>query len=328
MLTFDGKGVVRRPEALREATRKQAKARAQQPPSGFPRKEKANRKRMATVAGISHIDRHIRCPQTVARQFAPLRWVPSHRQPAPKPVGKKRWASLEKPMQTVIEVTFAEGHQRDPAQRAEWVVLVDGDHTQIDYVEKAAYASRVTVVVIVDILHVLEYLWKAAKALFDPEDPKAAQWVGDKIEQLLQGQARSIVSSVRLNETLQGLSAKQREPMEQCATYLANHAPYLNYPHYLAKGYPIATGVIEGACRYLVKDRMEITGARWGLEGGEAVLKLRALYINGDFDAYWDFHENQEYQRNHQAQFSEILKTQAPLQLLSGGKYALEDRAG
>jgi len=78
--------------------------------------------------------------------------------------------------------------------------------------------------------------------------------------------------------------------------------------------------VIEGACRYLVKDRMEITGARWGLEGGEAVLNLRALYINGDFDAYWDFHEKQEYQRNHQAKFSEMPKARPPLQIISGGK--------
>lgn len=322
VLTFDGKGVVMRQEALREATRKKAAACAQKLPRGFARKEQAHRKRMATVAGIYHIDRHIRCPQTVARQFAPLRLVPSHRQPAPKPVGKKLWASLEKPMKTVIEATFAEGHQRDPEHQAEWVVLVDGDHTQIDYVEKVAKASGVSVVIILDIIHVLEYLWKAAKALFDPEAPQAAQWVGAKIEQLLQGQANAIVHSLRLNETLKGLSAKQREPIEQCATYVANHAPYLNYPHYLAKGYPIATGVIEGACRYLVKDRMEITGARWGLEGGEAVLKLRALYINGDFDAYWDFHENQEYQRNHQAKFSEMPNTQAPRQLISGGKYA------
>ena len=81
------------------------------------------------------------------------------------------------------------------------------------------------------------------------------------------------------------MSAKHREPIEPCATSLANHASSLNDPSSLAKGYPIATGVIEGACRYLVKDRMEITGARWGLEGGEAVLKLRALSINGDGDA-------------------------------------------
>jgi hypothetical protein len=320
VLTFDGKGVVMRQEALREATRKKAEGSAQRPPRGFARQEKSHRKRMATVAGIYHVDRHMRSPQTVARQFAPLRLVPSQGNPTPKPVGKKRWASLEKPMKTVIETGFAEGLRRDPEHQAEWVVLVDGDHTQIDYIEKAANASGVTVVIIVDIIHVLEYLWKAAKALFDLEDSNATQWVAEKIEQLLQGQVHSIVRSLRRRAPLQGLSAQQREPIEQCATYLANHASSLNYPHYLAKGYPIATGVIEGACRYLVKDRMEITGARWGLEGGEAVLKLRALYINGDFDAYWDFHEKQEYQRNHQAKFSEMPKARPPLQIVSGGK--------
>jgi hypothetical protein len=320
VLTFDSKGVVMRPEALREATRKKAEASAKRPPRGFARQEKSNRKRMATVAGLYHIDRHIRCPQTVARQFAPLRLVPRHRTPAPKPVGKKLWASLAKPMKAVVEAVVVEGRRRDPEHQAEWVALVDGDPTQIDYIAKAAKTYRVSVVIILYIIHVLEYLWKAAKALFDPEEPNAAQWVGDKIEQLLHGQVKSMVRSLRRVATVKGWSAKQREPLDQCATYLANHASYLNYPHYLAQGYPIATGVIEGACRYLVKDRMEITGARWGLEGGEAVLKLRALYINGDFDAYWEFHEKQEYQRNHQAKFSAMPKVPPPLQLLTGGK--------
>jgi hypothetical protein len=236
-------------------------------------------------------------------------------------VGTKRWASLEKPMQTVLEATCAEGQQRDPEPRAAWVVFVDGDHTPIDSVAQAAKASGVRVVMILDIMPVLAYLWKAATALCDPEDPTAAQGVGDTSAQLLQGQANSIVRSVRLNETLQGWSATQREPMEPCATSVAHHAPSLNSPHSLATGYPMATGVIEGACRYLGKDRMEMTGARWGLEGGEAVLTLRALSINGAFDASWDCHENQEYQRNHQAKCSEMPNTQAPLQLMSGGKY-------
>ncbi len=104
VLTFDGKGVVMRQEALREATRKKAEARAQSAPHGLAQKEKSNRKRMATVAGIYHIDRHIRSPHTVARQFAPLRLVPSNPPPAPTPVGKKLWASLEKPMKAVIDV--------------------------------------------------------------------------------------------------------------------------------------------------------------------------------------------------------------------------------
>lgn len=320
VLTFDGKGVVMRQEALRPETRKRAEANGPQAPRGFHRQDQSNRKRMATVAGIYHIDRHVRSPPTVAQQFAPLRLVPRHRPAAPKPVGKKLWASLEKSMKTVIATGLAEGQRRDPMHQADWVVLVDGDLTQIADIEQAARALGVSVVIIVDIMHVLEYLWKAAKAWLPPDDPQVAQWVGNKTLQLLQGEGKSIVRNLRRGATAKGMSAQQREPLDQCATYLTNHAAYLNYPYSLAKGYPIATGVIEGACRHLVKDRMETTGARWGLEGGEAVLKLRALVINGDFDAYWDFHEQQEYQRNHRVKFSEMPMARPTLQLLAGGK--------
>jgi len=92
--------------------------------------------------------------------------------------------------------------------------------------------------------------------------------------------------------------------VDACATYLINKRPWLDYPTALARGWPIATGVIEGACRHLVKDRMDITGARWGLAGAEAVLKLRALVSNGDFDAYWAWHLTQEQQRVHNARYA------------------------
>ena len=92
--------------------------------------------------------------------------------------------------------------------------------------------------------------------------------------------------------------------MDVCADYLLNYAPYIKYNHYLAQGFPIATGVIEGACRHLVKDRMEVTGARWSLTGAEAVLRLRALRSSRDFDEYWTFHEAQEYERNHRTLYT------------------------
>jgi len=82
------------------------------------------------------------------------------------------------------------------------------------------------------------------------------------------------------------------------------YAPYLKYNHYLAQGFPIATGVIEGACRHLVKDRMEVTGARWSLKGAEVVLPLRALRSSHEFDEYWVFHEAQEHERNHRALYA------------------------
>jgi hypothetical protein len=133
----------------------------------------------------------------VARQFAPLRLVPTERQAAPKPVGKKLWASLQKPMKMVIETACAEGLRRDPQQQAEWVVLVDGDPTQLAYIKKAAKAHGVRVVIILDIIHALEYLWKAAKVRFAPDDPQAAPWVAEQIEGLLHGQVTAIVRSLR-----------------------------------------------------------------------------------------------------------------------------------
>ena len=108
------------------------------------------------------------------------------------------------------------------------------------------------------------------------------------------------------------MSATKRLPkdkkkiVEKTANYVAERAEYTNYCYYLKKGYPIGTGVIEGTCRFLVKDRMDITGARWGLAGAEAVLKLRSILKSQDLDEYWDYHLLQEYQRNHLTKFSNL----------------------
>ena len=108
-----------------------------------------------------------------------------------------------------------------------------------------------------------------------------------------------------------GCDPPKRAGADACATYLINKEPYLDYPTALHNGWPIATGVIEGACRHLVKDRMDITGARWGLPGAEAILKLRALRSNGDFDAYWRYHLAQERRRVHESRYLNGLIPQA-----------------
>ena len=104
--------------------------------------------------------------------------------------------------------------------------------------------------------------------------------------------------------TLRNLSPKQREPVDVAARYLLNHQQYMHYDLYLAEGLPIGTGVIEGACRHLVCDRMDGV-ARWSLKGAEAVLRLRALRSSGDFEQYWRFHLKQEYLRNHVASYAD-----------------------
>jgi hypothetical protein len=116
---------------------------------------------------------------------------------------------------------------------------------------------------------------------------------------ILEGKAAQVAAGIRRRATTFGYSPAEPEGADAYAGYLTAKKPYLDYATALAKGWPIATGVIEGACRHLVKDRMDITGARWGPDGAEAILKLRALIANGDFEPYWRFHLRQEHKRIH-----------------------------
>ena len=135
--------------------------------------------------------------------------------------------------------------------------------------------------------------------------------MADKAREVLAGRATRVAAAIRRKATYHGLDAARRANADACANYLTNKAAYLHYASALEKGWPIATGVIEGACRHLVKDRMDITGARWGLEGAEAVLKLRALHTNGDFGDYWRFHLSQERQRIHEKRYANNVVPQA-----------------
>ena len=130
--------------------------------------------------------------------------------------------------------------------------------------------------------------------------------VEDRLLALLRGRSGGeVAKSMRLMAKTRGLDAVAAKPVVRAATYLAANTRWLHYDRALAAGLPIATGVIEGACRYLVQDRMGRTGARWSLEGAEAVLRLRALRTSGDFDDYWQFHLAKEHERTHQAQYAD-----------------------
>ena len=132
-------------------------------------------------------------------------------------------------------------------------------------------------------------------------DPAAEAWVRKHAQTILDGHPTRVAGALR--RAAASLDSKTRENADKCANYLTNKKPFLNYPTALARGWPIAPGIIEGACRHLVKDRMNLTGARWALHGAEAVLKLRALHSNGDFPAYWTWHLTQERQRVHHSRY-------------------------
>ncbi len=296
VITADGKGVVMHEQDLREQTRKAAQKRKPQMETRLSKGEKKNAKRMATVAAVYTIDTFQREPQ----DLLPGSNSKPQKENSPRPEQKRVWASLEKSAEQVIESAFAEASNRDPSQKKNWVALVDGENQQLRILERMAKKQGVALTIIVDIIHVIEYLWKAGRAFHPQSGPELEKWVQYRLLKILEGKAGLMAGGMRRSATLKKLTDKQREPVDTCATYLKNKAPYLKYDRYLDLGFPIATGVIEGACRHLVKDRMDITGAKWRLPSAEAVLCLRALRSSNDFDEYWDFHEACEYMRNHQ----------------------------
>jgi len=305
-ITVDGKGVPMRKSDLREATRKAVEERQPRLKHRRSPGEKTKTKRMSTVAAVYTIEPFVRTPEQIVRELAPLHEALPRR---PRPEDKRIWASVKHPPEAIIKQAFEEAQRRDPKHTKEWIALVDGNETQLDFLRLAAKDYGVEQVIILDLIHVLEYLWKAAWAFHPLGDRAAESWVGERLAEILRGHSSSVAAGMRRSATLRGLSDLERAPIDDCADYLLKYREFLHYDRYLAKGYPIATGVIEGACRYLVKDRMEKTGARWSLEGAEAVLQLRSLQASGDFDEYWEFHLQQEYKRNYEARYE---KGQAP----------------
>ncbi len=299
VLTADGKGVVMKTQDLRPATRQRALRKTRVKTGPFSKAKRSYAKRMATVASVYEIARYVREPSDIATEFFSSDEQRRQTKPTrPRPMAKRLWASLKMSSNTVITDIFHEALRRDTTQTKDWVVLVDGELHQIKQFQQLAQATQVSITIVCDIIHVLGYLWKAGHVLCAKDD--VAQWVSQKLLDVLQGKSRQVAAGMRRSATCRKLSKSTRTPLDTCARYLVNHAPYLAYHEYLQKGYPIATGVIEGACRYLVKDRMEITGARWSLKGAEAVLKVREIKVSGDFDEYWEFYERQQYKKNYE----------------------------
>ena len=252
---------------------------------------------MATVAAVYTIAPFVRKPEDLIPQSSSERVEP----PRPRPEKKRVWASLEKTPEEVIEEVFEEADCRDPGHQKKWVALVDGNKPQIRILRRLAKKKGIDLTIIVDVIHVIEYLWNAGRAFHSESGEALESWVRVRILEILRGNAGYVAGGMRRSATLRDFASADRKPVEVCANYLLTYKPYLKYNDYLAQGFPIATGVIEGACRHLVKDRMAVTGARWSLNGAEAVLRLRALRSSHDFDEYWAFHEAQEYERNHRA---------------------------
>ncbi len=298
VITVDGKGIVMRREDLRPATRKAVEKRKDSHGTRLAPGEKPNRKRMATVVAVYTVSPQERTPEQIMG--------PKENKPTPvKAQNKRVWASIEHNSRTVIEAAFEEALRRDPTQSRHRVIVVDGGEQQLLDIMDVMQSYRATMTFVLDFIHVLEYLWKAAHCIHSVGSDQAEEWVKEKALQVLRGDAgSSVVANLRYGATCDQLNRNKRKPVDKCADYLDKYGPMLAYDSFLSDGLPIASGVIEGACRHLIKDRLDRTGARRRMKSAEAIIRIRSLRSSGDLDAYWKFHRKQELQRNHSCRYA------------------------
>ena len=303
-MSWDCKGVAMLPGALR---RRGARAPGQRVRNFGKRRgtgEKGH-KRMAQLGSVFDVDPAPRTPEQV------MAGGPGKKAPR----ALRRWyaADIAAGRGQVISAVLDEAGRRDPGRARTWIVLVDGDNHQLEMIRAQAARRGITITVLIDFIHVLEYLWKAGWCFHPARDPAIETWVTARALDILHGRAGEVISQITALADARPPrpGSEHAKIIRTTLAYLRNKQPYMDYPRALAAGWPIATGVIEGACRHLVQDRMGITGARWGLEGAQAILWLRALRANGDLDAYWDWHIAREHQRNHLSRYQHDLSLAA-----------------
>lgn len=254
--------------------------------------EKANKKRMATVAAVHTQQPLARMPDQVLASLFQTGEQPERPKRTP-PHHKRVWASLTSDKDTFIADVKAEMIKRDPRHRRTWVIVTDGERA----LQRRVCQTFTDVTLVLDLLHVLEKLWKAGHALYREGSRDAEQFVYERAERILTGHVSQVIKGLRLIVTKRKLTGTKAKALQEVAGYLYSNRERMKYNLYLANGWPIASGSVEGACKNLIRDRFERSGMRWTPETAEALLRLRATYLSGDFEAYWEFHIQQDQRR-------------------------------
>jgi hypothetical protein len=286
----DGKGIVMRRAAADPA-----------PVAHRTKGQKASQKRMAIVGTAYTVDRYVRTPEEVVAML--FREDPKP-PPRPQPCCKRVWASLPQLNQAgelhsgldlVYDWLLNEVVERNPGLAKEMVHLGDGQESL--WQARQDHLPNRNLTDILDLLHVTPRLWQAAH-VFYPEGSAAAEaFARERILRVLRGEVAGVVQGLRRMGTQWGLKGAKKKTLGQVCAYLSKNRERMRYDEYLAKGYPIASGVIEGACRHLVKDRMERAGMHWTPVGAQAMLDVRSTYVNGDWEEYQAYRIQRETQR-------------------------------
>lgn len=288
-----------------------------EPKARLSKGEKRGHKKEAVVTTVYTIATAPRTPQeVVASFFDPNQNTVAAKadSPRPAPQNKHVWATLD-------------GKDAALSRLAKQVALRQGNHIQhhvalCDGCEalQSRIANQFTAFTqVLDFIHADEYLWDVANSLLGETNEQRTEWMANHTLQMLSGQTKQIIADFRHLAQATSTTSSQREQLVKAANYFERNLPYMDYPTYLARGWPIASGVIEGACRHFVKDRCELSGMRWNQDGAENLLHLRAIAENDDWDAYHNFRRRQRHARLYRAPFP----SQAALEF-----QALDDVAG
>jgi hypothetical protein len=293
VVSADGKGIpLHRPAAEMPI---QAHDREAEP--------KANRKKMAVVGTVYTIDPFVRTPQEVAESLFRSPADDSLPSDRPVPQHKRLWASLpherENQVVSATEETFGwlrqEVARRNPRADKPILLLMDGQKSLWEAGQREL--PKANTMEILDLLHATPRIWDAAHLFYGRDEEQALGFVYDRVLRMLQGEVHSVVSGLRQMGTKRKLRGKKRAKLAKICGYLENNTHRMRYDVYLAAGYAIASGVIEGACRHFVKDRMERSGMRWTIESAQAMLDVRSTYLNGDWDDFMRYRIEKETQR-------------------------------
>lgn len=280
VVSFDGVGV---PMIKKEAAKIKAR-------NG--RGEKKQKKKEALVGVEYEVEKKERTAEDIAqRMIYPEneKKDQSQEKEAP-PQNKKYIASIEKSKREVMRV-FYERIQNKDFTMIPLLCLIDGAKSLINAF-KDEFKGISNKVMILDIIHVIEYIWLIAHIKYKEGSKETKTYVYDKLLLILKGNVCDFIKELEDEFQHNKLKKYQKKTYQKVITYLKNHQTYMCYEDYLSKGYPIGTGVIESACSHVVKQRTEITGARWGINGAESVLKLRSVKQSNEWDDYWVFHTN------------------------------------
>jgi hypothetical protein len=284
-------------------------------------KPKTNRKKMAVVGVVYTIDPFVRTPEEIVDSLFhdPDEDRPSAKRPEPQQ--KRLWASLPQDQDgelvSATDETFGwlaqEVARRNPDSHKPTILLMDGQKSLWEAGQRDLPPDDM--IEILDLLHATPRIWDAAGLFYLRDSELAWEFVYDRVLRMLRGEIRSVIAGLRQMGTKRKLRGKKREKLAKICGYLQNNAHRMRYDLYLAAGYPIASGVIEGACRHFVKDRMERSGMRWTIENAQSMLDVRSTYVNGDWDAFMAYRIEEETQRLYP--YRELVE---PLESLEGIK--------